>query len=1254
MKMLNTLLSHLTLRLLSGTKRPRKLTHRLAASSIALESRELLTGIDASPPQYYWSSAGKVSTSLVSDEVAVMISAASTKSATDLGKDFKASPFAGFTGQQAVGSTLVVLKREQLPANNLEAAALSAVGSKGGQGTSTAPVLIDSATGNRMIPTREIVVALRPGQTAPTLFTRANGYESFRPLRGTTDQFVVTVQGTPSQAWNKANQLHESGQFMFASPNMVIQQRVDQSSSAERPPENQATAPASVTPSGVGPFATTNDPLVSQQWHLNNTGQSGGVVDADADIFEAWNEQTGSANVIVAVFDDGFDLGHPDLIQNFLVNNSEIAGNGIDDDGNGWIDDRNGLDLSFTPTSPVTYDGDPTYEASYESHGTAVAGVIAARGNNGIGVSGVSQRSKLLPIKIADEDPVNGFFINFSASSVAEGVYYAAGRTANGTGSWRGADITNHSWGGPNQGPVLEAAFAWAAANGRNGLGQAQFVAAGNNGGGSISSPAAFAGAIAIGASNDFDFRSSYSQYGPELSVVAPSNGGAAGITTTDIRGSAGYVAGDYVTGFGGTSSATPLVAGVAALMLSKNSNISAAQIRSIIESTADKIGGVVYDGNGKNLQYGYGRVNAQNAVSATPSPTADVIVRDGGTNIPDNSGTVNFGNTSQAGVYFDKTFTVFNNGSVNLILQPATITGEGFTLLSNFSADQSVSPGSSTELRVRMTSTLAGQKSATLSFASNDPDENPFNFTLQGFVGPQSAADIDVRHEGLSLVDGENTIDFGSVAALFPTNRRTIELRNVGNRTLAIQPATFSSSGFRFVSNVPVRQSLAPGRSVSFTVELDATIPGSKSTTLTIPSSDPDEPAFRVFLSGNVTETIKSSISGRVFNDLNGNGVFNTNEVGIANRTVYLDLNNNGVRDTGVGTARTLSATGLPIAVGAATVTSSLTASGLVGRIADVNVSLDITHTWDEDLDIYLVAPNGFRIALTLDRGSNGDNFRNTVFDDQAITPISSGAPPFTGTFRPEEPLSALNGLANLNGVWSLEVNDDFVGADTGTLNSWSIALSLESGEPSLLTDSTGDFTFGDLAPGTYRVRQVVPADWRQTTPTATAPLTVTIGPGQNVVEQNFGTQLIPPAPPKSLIDDGDSGFSTTGQWVTATLGYGNDRRLAAAGNGNATATWSFSNLLSGRYRVFATWNNPAANRANDVPFTIRETASGSNLLTTRVNQRQAPVGSTSEGAVFQSLGTVTITGSSLWVQLQNTLTGLVTADAIRIERIS
>ncbi len=132
-----------------------------------------------------------------------------------------------------------------------------------------------------------------------------------------------------------------------------------------------------------------NDPRFPQQWHYDNQGQTGGTVDADIDLVEAWDTFTGSSDAVIAIIDSGVDYNHPDLRANMWINPGEVAGDGIDNDNNGYIDDIYGID-------PGDGDSDPLDQ---KGHGTHVAGTTAAVGNNGTGVSGVNWNSKIMALK---------------------------------------------------------------------------------------------------------------------------------------------------------------------------------------------------------------------------------------------------------------------------------------------------------------------------------------------------------------------------------------------------------------------------------------------------------------------------------------------------------------------------------------------------------------------------------------------------------------------------------------------------------------------------------------------------------------------------------------------------------------------------------------------------------------------------------------------------------------------------------------
>jgi subtilisin-like proprotein convertase family protein len=629
-----------------------------------------------------------------------------------------------------------------------------------------------------------------------------------------------------------------------------------------------------------------------------------------------------------------------------------------------------------------------------------------------------------------------------------------------------------------------------------------------------------------------------------------------------------------------------------------------------------------------------------------------EISVFNGTTEIVDGIGSVAIGSTSQGGASVTRTLTVRNTGTANLVLQPATISGSGFSIATNFTSGQIVAPGQTTSLVVRLDSTTLGFKSASLSFANNDSNENPFNFTITGIVTATSSAEIDVLSGTTNLVSNVGSVNFGSLAIGSTAVTRQFIIRNSGNAALILQPATLTGSGFVLTQNVTSRQTVAPGGSATISVRMDANLLGAKSGVLTILSNDSDEGSFKVNLVGSVQSAALGSIAGAVFGDTNGDGIANGGEVGIANRTVYMDLNGNGIFDQAGSSTTNVAATGLPRPINnLSTIVAPLTVAGANGNITDVNVQVNIAHPFAPDIEMTLIAPNGQRVALAFDRGGNGSNFTNTIFDDQATTPISGGSAPFTGSFRPEQPLSVLNGI-NPNGTWGLEITDDYAN-DAGTLLGWSLNItSAGAAEPSQITGANGEYSFAGLAAGPYQIRQVLPAGWAQTGPANGQPHTITLAAGQNSIGNNFGSRLSAPANNVTILDDGDAGFSVSGNWSTVTSGYGNDRRLANAGDANATASWNFTGLQNGQYRISATWIG-AANRASNIPYTVRSTSGSPILLNTTIDQRPNPASFVDGGTNWQTLGTVTIFGNSLLVTATNTTTGLITADAIRLERL-
>ena len=339
------------------------------------------------------------------------------------------------------------------------------------------------------------------------------------------------------------------------------------------------------------PSTMPNDSLFTQQWSLMNTGAFGtGKPGADISATRAWDLTTGSSDMVVAVIDTGVDLSHADLAPNAWVNSHEVPNNGADDDNNGYVDDKNGW--NFVSNRPVTYENSST-----DWHGTHVSGAIGAAGNNGIGVTGVAWRVKVMSLK----------FIGASTGNTADAVKainYVMEQKKRGVN----VRVINSSWGGTTASTSLKSAISSAGSAG------ILFVCAAGNGGSDQSGddladapyyPAAWSAEIssiiAVAAVDYTDSYASFSNYGYNTVQV-----GAPGVNTYSTTPDGQY-------GYGlGTSMATPHVSGVAALLFSREPGLSPSQARQRIVSTADPLPTLA------GLVGSSGRVNAYNVLTNT------------------------------------------------------------------------------------------------------------------------------------------------------------------------------------------------------------------------------------------------------------------------------------------------------------------------------------------------------------------------------------------------------------------------------------------------------------------------------------------------------------------------------------------------------------------------------------------------------------------------------------------------------------
>lgn len=439
------------------------------------------------------------------------------------------------------------------------------------------PVFND-ALGNTFVATDQIVAGLRAGVGAAGAAALAREF-GLRVVRyGYPLPAMAVFEVAPddqARVLDKANALHADPRTRWAHPNFL--------------------AP-------LVKLALVNDPLFSEQWHLLNPGTAvtgmmklythetcvwtSITAGADVNATGAWPMTMGTNSVRICIFDDSVEKDHEDLQPNFVA----------------------GLDLDTGANDPSPQD--PT-----EMHGSACAGVAAACANNGVGGCGIAPRSSLMGIRWGAADE----------AGLAYGFAWARSNQA---------DVISCSW-STWMDDVLDEAISDAADNGRAGRGCAIFFAAGNDDYWiPFYSPARHPKVICVGGSNAEDQRASYSSYGTAMSIVAPTmdytDDTALGITTTDKMGMGGYGwdnychANEWWSGFGGTSSATPLAAGVGALCLAANPALSRLQLKALLETTAVPIAGAHYryGAVGWNPYLGFGRVNAGAAVAAAPGFT--------------------------------------------------------------------------------------------------------------------------------------------------------------------------------------------------------------------------------------------------------------------------------------------------------------------------------------------------------------------------------------------------------------------------------------------------------------------------------------------------------------------------------------------------------------------------------------------------------------------------------------------------------
>ena len=305
------------------------------------------------------------------------------------------------------------------------------------------------------------------------------------------------------------------------------------------------------------PYALPDDALFPSMWEMRNVGQTGGTIGADIGAEKAWDTTVGSDNEVVAIVDTGIAIGHPDLVANIWNNPGEdwiapgVPGNnGIDDDGNGYIDDYYGWDTAYNDNGVVP-DPNPFISPDVISHGTHVAGTVGAVGNNGIGVVGVNWKVKLMAVKAAD------VWGSFSTASLVDAMAYCVSNHVK---------VSNHSYGG-----IFFSPLQWEAMGKASADGNIMVCAAGNSGENNDffpHYPANFnhKNIVSVAATDLNDVLTTFSCYGDStVDIAAP---GLDILSTYALIVMGAPITYDYRT-MSGTSMASPHVAGACGLLRS-------------------------------------------------------------------------------------------------------------------------------------------------------------------------------------------------------------------------------------------------------------------------------------------------------------------------------------------------------------------------------------------------------------------------------------------------------------------------------------------------------------------------------------------------------------------------------------------------------------------------------------------------------------------------------------------------------------
>lgn len=760
---------------------------------------------------------------------------------------------------------------------------------------------------------------------------------------------------------------------------------------------------------------TPNDPLFGEQWHLENIGQIApltgpGTVGADISATQAWDTTIGDREVIIGIIDTGVDYTHPDLAANIWVNPGEIPGNGIDDDGNGFVDDVFGWDFGDANNDPMDEVG----------HGTAVAGAAAAVGDNGIGVTGVAWNVSIVPLKVANRFGQLLLSAIVAAHDYATWMLQAGFRLAATNGSYGGYLQTFYANAPTGFNAERDAIVRYVNAGGI-------FVAAAGNDGFNNDDPNFtnfpssynIPGVIAVAATDNNDGLAQFSNYGAQtVDLGAPGQD----ILTTALGG--GYV---YESG---TSFAAPIVTGAIALLRTANPTASAIEVRSALFNGVDPLPSL----QGRTVSGG--RLNVARALQiigldgpvvrsispgpVTPAPVTQIVIT---FSEPLDPAFVNTSEVSLIGAGGDG---IFGNGN-DIIRSISTITlSEGNTVVT-----LTPSPILGVD-KYRLTLNPTGFR---------DLQGNLLNGNMT--IGVPEVYEFNVVGAGTSF-EPNDTLATATPVTFGPNASAFFQGMIIGNGLFgALDVDIYRISmprGGLITAKVDAQNLQTPST-------LDAYLRLFNASGEEIANNDQfngNDPLLDFFVTtGGFYYIGVSGFPNRNYNPMVG-GSGTSQSRGLYNLTLSIDL----VQDD----RRTFVATvpgpqNIPD-VGVITSFINVADSRL---ILDVNVSLTINHDFVSDLRISLISPGGQSVMLVNRRGGSGDFQADpnlplpTTFDDEAALSIVTSPAPWGGSsYRPEQPLSTFD-AGTANGTWTLRI-EDTTALNAGVFYGWSLTILLQN----------------------------------------------------------------------------------------------------------------------------------------------------------------------------------------------------------------